>query len=88
MVAASAYEEARNKRLEQNKKKFQDLGINEVSKTLSDLSASEKKPQQRVSRPKPKNTSFEVEPRRSSRQRNPIQSYVDEVDIGLPTRRG
>ncbi|KAM5582925.1 putative B3 domain-containing protein [Rosa sericea] len=85
MVAA--YEEARNKRLEENKKKFQDLGITQVSKTLSDLTASEKKPQQRAWKPKAKNTAFEVEPRRSTRQRNPIQTYVDDVDIGLPTRK-
>ncbi|KAL6203584.1 hypothetical protein ACLB2K_027284 [Fragaria x ananassa] len=80
------YEEARNKRLEENRKKFQDLGITQISKTLSDLTAPEKKPQ-RVWKPKAKNTVFEVEPRRSTRQRNPIQSYVDDVDIGLPTRK-
>ncbi|KAL6195284.1 hypothetical protein ACLB2K_030904 [Fragaria x ananassa] len=80
------YEEARNKRLEENRKKFQDLGITQISKTLSDLTAPEKKPQ-RVWKPKAKNTAFEVEPRRSTRQRNPIQSYVDDVDIGLPTRK-
>ncbi|XP_050370835.1 putative B3 domain-containing protein At5g58280 [Argentina anserina] len=86
MVAA--YEEARNKRLEENRKKFQELGITQVSKTLSDLTASEKKPQQqRVWKPKAKNTAFEVEPRRSTRERNPIQSYADEADIGPPTRK-
>ncbi|ONH99610.1 hypothetical protein PRUPE_6G038900 [Prunus persica] len=84
---ANTYEEARNQRLEENKRKFQDLGISNISKTLTHLTASPNKSQQRVSRPKAKNTCFDLEPRRSSRQRNPIQSYRDDVDIGLPTLR-
>ncbi|KAI5321503.1 hypothetical protein L3X38_030574 [Prunus dulcis] len=84
---ANTYEEARNQRLEENKRKFQDLGISNISKTLTHLTASPNKSQQRVSRPKAKNTCFDLEPRRSSRQRNPIQSYRDDVDVGLPTLR-
>ncbi|PQQ05982.1 titin homolog isoform X2 [Prunus yedoensis var. nudiflora] len=94
---ANTYEEARNQRLEENKRKFQDLGISNISKTLTHLTASPNKSQfvslwwyratATCFKTKAKNTCFDLEPRRSSRQRNPIQSYRDDVDIGLPTLR-
>ncbi|KAK9280499.1 hypothetical protein L1049_014191 [Liquidambar formosana] len=80
------YEEARQKRLQDNKKRFEDLGILKISKSLSDLASPEKKSQQRPARPKSKSICV-LEPRRSSRARNPVPSYCDEVDIGLPPLR-
>ncbi|KAE9463661.1 hypothetical protein C3L33_04432, partial [Rhododendron williamsianum] len=75
------YEEARKQRVEANKKQFEELGILKISKSLSDLKKSEKKPT-------PKSESvYMIEPRRSSRARNPVPTYRDEVDIGLPPLR-
>ncbi|KAI8014828.1 putative B3 domain-containing protein [Camellia lanceoleosa] len=73
-------------RVEDNKKRFEDLGISKISKSLSDLKSSDKKPVQRYSKPKSENI-YMLEPRRSSRARNPIPSYRDDVDIGLPPLR-
>ncbi|KAM7527562.1 hypothetical protein LguiB_030972 [Lonicera macranthoides] len=84
--AANTYEEVRKQRLLDNKKRFEDLGISKISKNLSDLTKSEKKTQPRQIKPKLTSLS-EMEPRRSSRARNPVPSYRDEVDIGLPSIR-
>ncbi|KAB2596967.1 B3 domain-containing protein [Pyrus ussuriensis x Pyrus communis] len=86
-IAATTYEEARNQRLEENKRKFQDLGISSISKTLTHLTASPNKTQHRVSKPKARNACLDIEPRRSSRQRNTVQTYRDEVDIDLSPLR-
>ncbi|XWS71961.1 hypothetical protein CRYUN_Cryun03dG0183400 [Craigia yunnanensis] len=80
------YEEARRQRREENKKRFQELGISKISTSLAQLSNSHNKSQQRLSKPKPKCTNtFEL--RRSSRARNPVPSYHDDVDIDLPSLR-
>ncbi|XP_028077403.1 putative B3 domain-containing protein At5g58280 [Camellia sinensis] len=84
--SGNTYEEARKQRVEDNKKRFEDLGISKISKSLSDLKSSDKKPVQRYSKPKSENI-YMLEPRRSSRARNPIPSYRDDVDIGLPPLR-
>ncbi|KAM1694937.1 hypothetical protein ACFXTN_026635 [Malus domestica] len=87
-IAGTTYEEARNQRLEENKRKFQDLGISSISKTLTHLTASPNKTQHRVSKPKARNACLDIEPRRSSRQRNSVQTYRDDVDIDLlPLRK-
>ncbi|KAL5580477.1 hypothetical protein UlMin_012919 [Ulmus minor] len=85
---ANTYEEARKQRLEENKRRFQDLGISNISKTLNEITNSEKKKSQQ-STPKQhklKTTEF-VEPRRSSRVRTPVQTYSDEFDLELPSSR-
>nr|XP_043636970.1 putative B3 domain-containing protein At5g58280 [Erigeron canadensis]XP_043636971.1 putative B3 domain-containing protein At5g58280 [Erigeron canadensis] len=86
VITSNSYEEARNRQLLDNKKKFEDLGILKISKTLSDISNSEKKFKQREVKPKIRNAEI-IEPRRSTRARNPIVTYQDEVDIGLPRIR-
>ncbi|XP_027181309.1 putative B3 domain-containing protein At5g58280 isoform X1 [Coffea eugenioides] len=84
---ANTYEEARKQRVLDNKKRFEDLGILSISKSLSEVSKSEKKSQQRsLSRPKP-NDVYMVEPRRSSRARTQVTSYRDDVDVDLPRMR-
>ncbi|CAI8585987.1 unnamed protein product [Vicia faba] len=82
------YEEARKLRLEENKKRFQDLGISTISKKLTEIvSASPaKKSQNRLYRPKSK-TIVVVEPRRSSRARNQVPSYREEFGTDLPNLR-
>ncbi|XP_062081642.1 putative B3 domain-containing protein At5g58280 [Humulus lupulus] len=84
---SNTYEEVRKQRLEENKKRFEDLGIAKITKSLSDLTNSEKRsPQRHLSKPRSK-ISSSVEPRRSSRARNPVQSYCDEVFVELPSSR-
>lgn len=83
---SNTYEAARNQQVELNKKKFEDLGILKISKSLAELPSPEKKSQQRPPKPKLK-TTCASEPRRSSRARNPVPSYRDDIDIGLPPLR-
>ncbi|KAI3749784.1 hypothetical protein L2E82_20400 [Cichorium intybus] len=85
-ITSNSYEEARKQQLLENKKRFEELGILKITKTLSDLSKSEKKSKQREVKLKIRNSSI-TEPRRSTRERNPIVSYHDDVDIGLPSVR-
>ncbi|KAM0067389.1 putative transcription factor B3-Domain family [Helianthus debilis subsp. tardiflorus] len=85
-ITSNSYEEARKQQLLENKKRFEDLGILTISKTLSDLLKSEKKSKQREVKAKIRNGPV-VEPRRSTRERNPIVSYQDDLDIGLPSIR-
>ncbi|KAI3784720.1 hypothetical protein L1987_43825 [Smallanthus sonchifolius] len=85
-MTSNSYEEARKQQLLENKKRFEDLGILNISKSLSNLSKSENKPKQREVKSKIRNAPV-IEPRRSTRARNPIVSYQDDVDIGLPTIR-
>ncbi|MED6196105.1 hypothetical protein PIB30_044165 [Stylosanthes scabra] len=79
------YEEARKQRLEENKKRFEDLGISTISKNLSEIASSVKKSPHRSPKPKSK-SDVVVEPRRSSRVRNPV-TYSEDVGIELPTFR-
>ncbi|KAF2290311.1 hypothetical protein GH714_010315 [Hevea brasiliensis] len=85
-ASPSTYEEARKQRLEENKKRFEDLGILNISKSLSKLTSPEKKSKQRLPKPKPENSAA-FEPRRSSRARNAVTSYSDDMDIHLPPLR-
>nr|GMD20233.1 putative B3 domain-containing protein At5g58280 [Ipomoea batatas] len=59
-----------------------DLGISKISKSLSDLAKSEKKSPAKKVRQK-RNEVYMLEPRRSSRARNPVPSYRDEIDVEL-----
>ncbi|KFK27358.1 hypothetical protein AALP_AA8G372500 [Arabis alpina] len=78
-----AYEEARKLRLEENHKRLQDLGISQISKSLTQISTKTPS-KQRISRPIDKTTTVS-EPRRSSRARTNITSYRD--DVGVDTVR-
>ncbi|VVB16438.1 unnamed protein product [Arabis nemorensis] len=79
-----AYEEARKLRLEENHKRFQDLGIAQISKALTQIST--KTPKQRITRPSFKTISV-TEPRRSSRARTNIPSYRDDLDVDIGRTR-
>ncbi|XP_029124522.1 putative B3 domain-containing protein At5g58280 [Cajanus cajan] len=81
------YEKARKQRLEENKKRFEDLGISRISKNLTEITSSAKKTLHHLPKLKPKKTNGEVEPRRSSRVRNPVPSYREDVSIDLPPLR-
>ncbi|KAH6828311.1 AP2/B3-like transcriptional factor family protein [Perilla frutescens var. hirtella] len=82
--SGNIYEDARKQRLLENKKRFEDLGIMKISKSLSTKS---EKLQNRQVRMKPMND-YSMEPRRSSRARNPVNSYRDDVDVQhLPAPR-
>ncbi|KAL6549444.1 hypothetical protein OROHE_008561 [Orobanche hederae] len=83
--SCNTYENARKQRLLENKRRFEDLGLLKLSKSLSGLTKSEKSQNQHIRR-KPTGT-YLIEPRRSSRARNPVPSYRDDVDVGLPTLR-
>lgn len=90
MAKTNTYEEARKKRLEENSQRLQELGIEKISKTFSQLSKSVKKsPQAQRHLPKFKSESVIniVEPRRSSRARNSVVSYRDDLDIDVPPLR-
>ncbi|KAL1834968.1 hypothetical protein ACET3Z_004619 [Daucus carota] len=82
---SNTYEEARKQRLLENKKRIEELGILKISKSLSDITKSGK-PQRR--QPKPRATSISIlEPRRSSRARNIVSSYRDDIGVELPLMR-
>ncbi|XP_023728861.1 putative B3 domain-containing protein At5g58280 [Lactuca sativa] len=85
-ITSNSYEEARKQQLLENQKRFEELGILKITKSLSDISKSEKKSKQREVKLKIRNSPI-TEPRRSTRERNPIVSYHDDVDIGLPSVR-
>ncbi|XP_047306772.1 putative B3 domain-containing protein At5g58280 [Impatiens glandulifera] len=82
----NTYEEARKQRLEDNNKRFQDLGILKIAKSLSNLKTPEKKSVQRVQKSRSENI-YAKQPRRSCRERNPVPSYCEELDIALPQVR-
>ncbi|RVW56527.1 putative B3 domain-containing protein [Vitis vinifera] len=82
MAAASSYEEARKQHLEENKKRLEDLGILKISQSLSFLTNSNSKSQKRPPKPKPESV-YMLEPRRSSRVRNSVASYCDEIPLLL-----
>ena len=79
-------EAAREQRLEENKKRFEDLGILKISKTLNKIASPAKKSTNRLFRPKSK-TNVVMEPMRSSRARNSVPSYVEEFGTDLPHLR-
>ncbi|XP_022637751.1 uncharacterized protein LOC106764146 [Vigna radiata var. radiata] len=83
----NTYEEARKQRLEENKKRFEDLGISKISKNLTEITSSAKKSGHHVHKLKSKKSNGEVEPRRSSRVRNPVPSYREDVSIHFPALR-
>ncbi|XP_031101011.1 putative B3 domain-containing protein At5g58280 [Ipomoea triloba] len=82
--STNSYEEARKQRVLDNKKRFEDLGISKISKSLSDLAKSEKKsPAKQLKVRQKRHEVYMLEPRRSSRARNPVPSYRDEVKIDV-----
>ncbi|CAK8537976.1 unnamed protein product [Lathyrus sativus] len=81
--SSNNYEEARKLRLEENKKRFEDLGISTISKKLTEIASPAKKSANRLYTPKSK-AIVVVEPRRSSRARNPVPSYSEEFCTDLP----
>ncbi|CAN0909807.1 Putative B3 domain-containing protein At5g58280, partial [Linum grandiflorum] len=90
-AADNTYEEARKQRLEENRKRFQDLGISDLSRSLSKVSNSPTATSKRQPRPrsKPGAALDDFQPRRSSRARNQITSYVEDfqADIDLSAKR-
>ncbi|PWA52370.1 DNA-binding pseudobarrel domain-containing protein [Artemisia annua] len=76
-TTTNSYEEARKQQLLENKKRLEELGILKISRNLSELSKS-KKFKQREVKPKIRNAEI-VEPRRSTRARNPIITYPSYV---------
>ncbi|KAL5699957.1 hypothetical protein ACHQM5_025469 [Ranunculus cassubicifolius] len=84
-TSTNSYEEARRLRLEENKKKIQDLGILNLSKGLSEVKKSVHKS------PKPKTLASNqgldtADVRRSTRVRSSVPSYSEEFNIELPLR--
>ncbi|CAN1255315.1 Putative B3 domain-containing protein At5g58280 [Linum perenne] len=91
-VTDNTYEEARKQRLEENRKRFQDLGISDLTRSISKISNSptaNSKQRQPKPRSKPAAALDEFQPRRSSRARNLIVSYVDDfqADLDLSAKR-
>ncbi|KAL8129846.1 hypothetical protein V2J09_019001 [Rumex salicifolius] len=83
-TVSNSYEEARRRRLEDNKKRFEDLGISKISKSLS---KPEKTPLPlRSPRKQRSYDAYATEPRRSSRARNQVSSYRDDVTVDVDFR--
>ncbi|XP_045826802.1 putative B3 domain-containing protein At5g58280 [Trifolium pratense] len=82
--SSNSYEEVKKQRVEENKKRFEELGISKMSKNLTKVTSPAKKSQNRL--PKLKLKTSEVEPRRSSRPRNHVKSYTEEFSTDLPDR--
>ncbi|KAI3934735.1 hypothetical protein MKW92_028205 [Papaver armeniacum] len=85
-----SYEEARKQRLEENKKRFQDLGIAKITKTLSEVTKMGKEsPVKRQVKPKSRTAPTSPDSlRRSSRPRSTAVSYQEEyADHSLLTKR-
>ncbi|KAI3874677.1 hypothetical protein MKX03_015154 [Papaver bracteatum] len=86
----NSYEEARKQRLEENKKRFQDLGIAKITKTLSEVTKIGKEsPGKRQVKPRSRTAPTSPDSlRRSSRPRNTAVSYQEEyADHSLLTKR-
>ncbi|KAF8402453.1 hypothetical protein HHK36_010537 [Tetracentron sinense] len=83
----NTYDEARKKRLNDNKKRFEDLGILKISNSLSEVRNSVNKSSQRHKNPKSGRSVDILELRRSSRARNSVSSYYEEVNIGVAPLR-
>ncbi|KAI3892635.1 hypothetical protein MKX03_023254 [Papaver bracteatum] len=85
MADANSYEEARKQRMEENLRKFQDLGVAKISKILTDQ-ATKPKPKA-IAKPR---TPVSVDPdlvRRSSRPHNTVTSYAEEFIEDRPMRK-
>ncbi|CAH9075326.1 unnamed protein product [Cuscuta epithymum] len=83
----NSYEETRKQQLLDNQKRLQDLGILKISKSLSNLAKSDKKVRAQKVRQK-SNAAYMLEPRRSTRARNPVPSYRENLDVlELPSLR-
>ncbi|XP_020102157.1 B3 domain-containing protein Os05g0481400 [Ananas comosus] len=74
-----SYEELRRKRVLENLKHLEDLGISKISKSLLEVAKSEHKQLRCQSSPRSRKKFETVEVRRSARARNQV-SYRDEVD--------
>ncbi|ERN04247.1 hypothetical protein AMTRI_Chr08g168510 [Amborella trichopoda] len=87
-MGMNSYEELRNQRLQENLKRFKDLGLQSVSLDLSEASKSETKTIQRTVKPRSKGSDEEfMILRRSSRaSKNPVPVY-HEVGTILPRYR-
>ncbi|KAF3335945.1 B3 domain-containing protein [Carex littledalei] len=75
----NSYEEARKRRVLENLKQIENLGISKISRSLLDVAKSERKQLTSKSSEKSKKKFEAVELRRSSRTRN-LVSYRDQVD--------
>ncbi|XP_073009073.1 B3 domain-containing protein Os05g0481400-like isoform X1 [Typha latifolia] len=75
-----SYEEARKKRVLENLKHLEDLGISKISKSLLEVAKCEYKLLKTHTSPRSRKKFEITEVRRSSRARNPAPSYRDEVD--------
>ncbi|KAI3892090.1 hypothetical protein MKW92_029393 [Papaver armeniacum] len=84
MADVNPYEEARKQRLDENRRRFQDLGVDKIVKSLTPVA----KPKLKA---KPKSTTATpVDPdlvRRSSRPRSVATSYAEEFIKELPLRK-
>ncbi|CAH9121129.1 unnamed protein product [Cuscuta epithymum] len=84
----NSYEEARKQQLLDNQKRLQDLGILNISKSLSNLAKSDKKVRAQQKVRQKSNAAYMLEPRRSTRARNPVPSYRENLDVlELPSLR-
>ncbi|KAJ8751308.1 hypothetical protein K2173_016490 [Erythroxylum novogranatense] len=88
----NSYEESRKQRLLLNKQRFQDLGISDITTSLSNLTSPGKIAKSTPKKTPPQNAAAEsFEPRRSSRARNPVPSYADndafDLDLQLSRKR-
>ncbi|KAI3868790.1 hypothetical protein MKW92_046109 [Papaver armeniacum] len=86
----NSYEEARKQRLEENKKRFEDLGIAKITKTLSEVTKMGKEsPVKRQVKPRSRTAPTSPDSlRRSSRPRSTAVSYQEEyADHSLLTKR-
>ncbi|KAI3948313.1 hypothetical protein MKW92_042823 [Papaver armeniacum] len=85
MASPNSYEEARKQRMEENLRKFQDLGVAKIAKSLTDQ-ATKPKPKA-IAKPR---TPVPVDPdlvRRSSRPHNTVTSYAEEFIEDRPMRK-
>ncbi|KAG1338177.1 B3 domain-containing protein [Cocos nucifera] len=84
----NSYEEIRRQRIQENLKHLEDLGISKISQCLLEVAKCEYKLLKCHASPNPKKNLEMTELRRSSRARNPVPSYRDEVgDIDLRSYR-
>ncbi|CAH9075327.1 unnamed protein product [Cuscuta epithymum] len=84
----NSYEETRKQQLLDNQKRLQDLGILKISKSLSNLAKSDKKVRAQQKVRQKSNAAYMLEPRRSTRARNPVPSYRENLDVlELPSLR-
>ncbi|WOK95481.1 B3 domain-containing protein [Canna indica] len=77
---ANSYEELRKQRVQQNLKHLEELGISQISKCLLEVTKCEHKLFKPRASPKMKKSPGTMEIRRSSRARNSVPSYRDQVE--------